>query len=132
MITPSFRACVRGAAPLALALGALGLYAQAAQSASRRTREMGLRLALGATARQVAGLVVGQGMTLVLAGIALGLVASSVQVRLLAAYLHGVSAREPSLLLAAVMVVIAIGAIAAYLPARRASRVDPWRVLRSE
>jgi hypothetical protein len=123
---------LRVCAVLSLALGALGLYAQVAQSVSRRTREMGLRLALGATARRVTGMVVGQGMALVGAGVALGLIVASLQGRLLAAYLHGVSAREPSLLLAAVLVVVAVGAIAAYLPARRASRVDPWRVLRSE
>jgi len=101
-------------------------------STLQRRREMGVRLAMGARARDIATLVVGEGMTLVGIGIALGLLASVVSTRLLSAFLFGVTPIDPLTLGAAVLLIGVVAFAACYIPARRATRMDPLIVLRAE
>ncbi len=117
---------------LALALATVGLYGVVAFSASQRTREFGIRLALGARAGSVAGLVVGQGLRLALAGVAAGAVISLLALRGLAALLYGISASDPLTLTAVALLLLAVAAAASYWPAWRATRVDPLVALRCE
>jgi predicted lysophospholipase L1 biosynthesis ABC-type transport system permease subunit len=117
---------------LALVLSATGLFGLVAWSASRRTREIGVRVALGATRRQVMELVLRHGLGLALAGVALGALAAAGAARALASLLPGVGATDP-LTFAAVAALMAATAAAASLgPARRAARVDPAVALRDE
>jgi putative ABC transport system permease protein len=119
-------------AGLALVLAAVGIYGVMAYSVSRRTRELGVRVALGATAPQVHGLVVGQGMALTGAGVLLGLVASLAATRAMASLLYGVEATDPATFAVIPLVLLAVGFVACWLPARRATRVDPMIALRRE
>jgi predicted lysophospholipase L1 biosynthesis ABC-type transport system permease subunit len=120
---------------MGLALSLVGLYGLVAYAASRRTKEIGIRMALGADRLSVLGLVMKQGIVLSAAGLAVGLLASAVVGELLAATFVGRSAGNNrdfmSLLLVAGAVLVVTG-LAAYLPARRASRVDPVNALRYE
>jgi macrolide transport system ATP-binding/permease protein len=117
---------------LALVLAAVGIYGVIAHSTSRRTHEIGIRVALGAHPRDIFLLVVGQGVRLVVVGVGLGLVTSLVLTRLLSSLLFGVSPSDP-LILAGVMLLLGGVALAAcYIPARRAMRVDPMAALRYE
>lgn len=115
---------------LALALGAVGVYGVLAFAVARRTREIGLRLALGAARRRVVLSVVGSGLTLVLAGAAAGVVGALPLTRLLSGVVFGVSVRDPAVFVAVPLVLLAVAAVAAFLPARRAARVDPMIALR--
>jgi putative ABC transport system permease protein len=130
---PRFQALVLGGfAALALGLTALGIFAIVALLVASRTREMGVRMALGATPRALVGLVVRQALTPVAAGVLLG-AAGVYWVRGVAdAQLTGVDASDPLALAVAVVVVLAAALLAAWLPAQRASRVDPAVVLRAE
>jgi predicted permease len=121
-----------GFAVLALLLAAIGLYGVLAYSVSQRTHEMGLRLALGANARDLMRLVVGQGMRVVLGGVAAGLLASLAATRLLTGMLFGVSPLDPLTFAAVVAVLVTAAVLASYVPARRASKVDPMAALRYE
>jgi len=125
----SLSGCFAG---VALLLTALGLYGLLSRSVLARTREIGLRLALGAHPRSALRLVVGHGMRLVLAGAAAGLVAASVVTRLLRTLLYGVRPADPATLglVAALLLVVAMAA--SYFPARRAAKVDPMEALRCE
>jgi predicted permease len=117
---------------LGLLLALVGLYGVVSYSASQRTQEIGVRIALGATERDIVRLVVGQGLLLVTIGIGCGLAAAAGVSSLLGNLLFGISARDP---LTYVLVPLALGAmaiIASYLPARRATRVDPVVALRAE
>jgi ABC-type antimicrobial peptide transport system permease subunit len=116
----------------ALLLVSLGLYGVVSQWASQRTREIGVRMALGATSSGVHWLVLRQAFTIVLAGVAVGLPAAIAAARLLEGLLFGVRPVHPPTLVGAALLMLAVAALAAYLPARRASRVDPMAALRVE
>ncbi len=117
---------------LALTLTVVGVYGVASYTASRRTREMGIRMALGAERGALVSMIVRQGLGSVLAGLAVGIVGAWMAARFMAGMIYGVPARDPvSLSLAAVVLII--GAfLAYYLPARRTTRIDPATVLRHE
>jgi putative ABC transport system permease protein len=121
---------VFGLLALALALASIGLYGILAYAATQRQREIGLRMALGAIQISVLRLMLGQGMTLVLAGIAIGFAASLATGRLLGRMLYGVSGTDPLSIGAAAVVLTAVAFIACYLPARWTTRVDPLTALR--
>jgi putative ABC transport system permease protein len=116
----------------ALALSALGIYGVVAYTVSRRTREIGIRMALGADPRSVLALVLGQGMCLTLVGIGIGLVGAIVLTGALSALLYGVSPRDPATIAAITGLLVLVSLAATWLPARRAARVDPTVALRSE
>jgi putative ABC transport system permease protein len=119
-------------AAVGLALAAVGLYGVMAFSIGLRTREIGIRMALGAERRGVLRLVMGQGLTLVLAGIGIGLLGASALSRTLASLLFRVSGTDPVTLGAVSAVLLLAAALACYVPARRATRVDPLVALRCE
>jgi predicted permease len=120
------------AAVVTLLLGAIGLYGVMAYVISLRTRELGVRVALGASPRSVAAMMTGQGLTLTLAGVVGGLVLFAVVARFLGTFLYGVAPGDPVTLVIASALLLAIAALASWIPARRASRVDPAEVLRAE
>lgn len=115
---------------LALVLAAVGLYSVMAYSVAQRTHEMGIRMALGAQPRDVRRMVLGQGMVLTVAGLAAGALASFAITRIVAGLLVGTSATDPGVFIGAAVFLAAIGALASYLPARRATRTDPVVALR--
>ncbi len=117
---------------LALALAVVGLYGVIGYSVSRRTREIGIRVALGAESRKVLALVVRQGMTLVLIGAVIGAVIAAFVGQLLASVLYGISAIDPIAFAGAIGTLTLFALVANYIPARRAARVDPMIALRSE
>jgi predicted lysophospholipase L1 biosynthesis ABC-type transport system permease subunit len=117
---------------LALILGAVGLYGVLAYIVAERTREIGVRMALGATAGEVRRMVVVQGARVVLIGAAIGIVTALLSTRTLGTLLYGVKALDPMVFVAMSLMMLAIGMLASYLPARRASRVDPIEALRSD
>ena len=117
---------------LALTLAAIGIYGIVAYSVTERTHEIGVRLALGAQRRDVIAMVVGQGMTLTATGAVVGVAAALVLTRLMSTLLFGVSAVDPATFLAIPCLLMAVALLACYVPARRATRVDPLQALRSE
>jgi putative ABC transport system permease protein len=119
-------------AALALLLTAIGIYGVLAYSVTQRTRELGIRMALGASRGEILTMVVRQGMRLVISGLAIGLVVSLIATRLLATLLFGISARDPLTFGAVTLLLMAVALLAAYFPARRASMVDPIIALRYE
>jgi len=116
-------------AAVALALAAVGIYGVVAYAVTQRAREFGIRLALGARGRDVVRLVVGQGTAPVLAGLALGLGGAWGASRVLGSMLYGVSATDPLAFAGVAVFLGAVALVAAYVPARRATRVDPVVVL---
>jgi putative ABC transport system permease protein len=119
-------------AGISLLLAAIGIYGVMSYTVGRRTREIGVRMALGAQARTVLGLVIGQAVVLVAAGLAAGLLGAFGLTRLLSGSLVGISATDPGTFSAVPLVLAAVAIGASYLPARRAVRIDPLRALRDD
>ena len=117
---------------LGLLLAAVGLYGVLSFLVAQRTRELGVRIALGARTGDVLALVLGQGARLIVLGIAAGLLGGAVAARLFASMMYGVSPLDPLVYLSTAVVLGAIGMVATYVPARRATRVDPIVALRAE
>jgi len=117
---------------LALLLAAVGLYGVIAYSVSRRTREVGIRMALGAERWQVLKLILGQGSRLAIAGIAVGALGAAAMSRVLESLLYGVSGFDPVAYGTAAGVLLLVALVANLVPALAAARVDPIRALRNE
>jgi putative ABC transport system permease protein len=116
----------------ALILTVAGIYSVIAFGVALRTREIGVRLALGAKANQIAGLVLKEGLAIVLLGASIGVAASFGLSQLIAAQLYGVGPRDPAAMSAAVLLIGAVAMAACWIPARRATRVDPMVALRTD
>src|SRR6185295_10225917 len=114
---------------LALALASIGLYASMAYSVSRRTREMGARLALGAAPRDITRLVLRQAVRLIAAGLGIGLVLTLAASQAFSALLVGIRPFDPVTLVGVAALLSVIAIVASYVPARRASRLDPLKAL---
>src|SRR5215813_1352248 len=119
-------------AALAMLLAGIGLYGVMSYSTAQRTREIGIRMALGAHKQDVVKLVVAQGMTLTLIGIALGMIASVVLTRTISGLLYGVGAMDGYVFTVVSGLLASIALLANYFPARRAAKVDPMVALRYE
>jgi hypothetical protein len=129
----SFTSIIIGAAAVVtLLLGAIGLYGVMAYMVTLRTRELGVRIALGAQPRAVATMMTGQGLVLTAVGVVAGLGLFAVVARFLRSFLFGVAPSDPVTLGAASLLLVAIAALASWIPAHRASRVDPASTLRAE
>jgi putative ABC transport system permease protein len=115
-----------------LVLAGVGIYGVMSYSVSRRTREIGIRMALGAQRRDVLGLMVFHGMAPALAGVAVGLAGALALTRLMATLLYGTHPSDPLTFVAVVLILSGVAVAASYLPARRASGVDPIVALRYE
>jgi len=116
----------------ALLLAAIGIYGLMAYSVEQRTQEIGIRMALGAQAAQVRRMVIGQGMALALTGIVIGLAGAFGLARFITTFLFGVTAKDPAVFTAVPLILAVVSLIAVWLPARRASNVDPLTALRYE
>jgi ABC-type antimicrobial peptide transport system permease subunit len=133
MARTSFTLVMLGiAGAMALLLGTVGLYGVIAYSASQRTREIGIRMALGAQPRALVALFVRQGLLLTSLGIAFGFVAAVAAMRLMSSLLFHVSTMDPVTYIAVTIGLLATALLASYLPSRRASSVDPVEALRAE
>ena len=117
---------------LALLLAAVGLYGLMAHTATRRTREIGIRMALGAPRTNVLWLILRDGIVLVTLGAIIGIPAAIALTRFVASFLYGLTARDPATMILATVILAAVTALASFLPARRASKVDPMIALRYE
>jgi predicted permease len=138
MIAPQMRSWKIGATlfavfgGLALALAAIGLYSVIAYNVTQRTHEMGVRVALGAQARDVISLIVREGLWIVVPGVALGAITSLAAGRWIAPLLFNVSPKDPPVLVAVIVTLLGVAVMASWIPAKRASRVDPNEALRSD
>jgi putative ABC transport system permease protein len=121
-----------GFAAAALLLAAIGIYGVISYAVAQRTREIGVRLALGAQRRDVTRLVMRQGLRLTLAGIVLGALVAVGASRVLSTLLYGVTAGDPLTYTAVAALLALVAVVAAHVPARRAARVDPMIALRAE
>lgn len=131
--TPEFGVTLSGPlAGIALLLVVIGVFSVMAYSVSLRTQEFGIRMALGAQQRDILGMVVRRGAALIASGICLGLITSYGLTRFLASQIWGVSATDPWTFAGVAVIVVAVGLAACFLPARRATQVDPLVALRYE
>jgi putative ABC transport system permease protein len=119
-------------AALALALASIGVYGVMSYVVSQRTREIGIRIAMGARPRDVVKLVIGQGAKLVAAGLGAGLIVAFIASRIINNLLYQVSATDPLTYLVVPLLLAAVALVACYIPARRAMKVDPMAALRVE
>ena len=119
-------------ATTALALSAIGIYGVMAYFVTQRTHEIGIRMALGATRRDVVGMVLHQGVRLAAAGVVAGVIGALLATRAISALLFNVGPRDPWTIVALSATLTAVALLACYIPARRATRVDPIRALRYE
>jgi putative ABC transport system permease protein len=130
---PKFNMMLLGVfATVAMVLAAIGIYGVIAYSVTQRTREIGIRMALGAQRRDMLGMVLRQSLSVVLIGIAIGLVAAFGATRLLASLLYGVGANDVLTYATVVFLLGGAALLASYIPARRAMKVDPMVALRYE
>ena len=133
MSAPRFHSTLlSGFALAALVLACVGIYGVMAQTVTARARELAVRAAMGATRDALQGLVLRQTAIVTGIGLLAGLLGISLLTRLLGTMLYEVSATDPRTLIAAALAVVAVAVLAAYVPARRAGRVDPVAVLRQE
>jgi predicted permease len=119
-------------AGVAMLLGAVGIYGVVSYSVAQRAHEIGVRMALGARTSNVLRMIVGHGLKLVLIGVAIGLLAASILTRLMESLLFGISATDPVTFVAIPVLLVGAATLASYIPARRATRIDPLRALRYE
>jgi putative ABC transport system permease protein len=119
-------------ATLALLLACVGIYGVISYAVSQRTREIGVRIAMGAKRSDVLRLVLGEALKLILVGVAMGIAGALALTRAVASFLYGVSAGNPFILLSVTLLLMTVALGACYVPARRAMRVDPMVALRCE
>src|SRR6185369_16499272 len=119
-------------AGMALLLAMIGIYGVMSVNVAGRTNEFGIRMALGSQTANVLSIVLGEGLKLALAGVAIGIVAAIVLTRLMRGVLFGVSASDPMTYLVVSALLLVVAVVACYVPARRATRVDPLKALRYE
>jgi ABC-type antimicrobial peptide transport system permease subunit len=117
---------------IALVMASVGIYAVMAQAVSSRTREIGVRMALGATARNILGLVLGRGVTQLIAGLVFGLAAAFPAARVMAALPFRVSPTDPAVFVIVSLLLASVGIFACWLPARRAAALNPVNAIRYE
>jgi len=133
MARTSFTLLLLGiASAVALLLGAVGIYGVISYMVSLRTREIGVRIAIGARPGDVSRMVSGRGVALALVGVGLGLVGALITARSLKALLFGVSPADPVALAGAAALLVAVAFVASWIPARRAARVDPLAAMRGD
>jgi putative ABC transport system permease protein len=119
-------------AGVAMILAIVGIYGVMSYTVSQRTHEIGLRMALGAETRQVLGMVVREGLLLTVIGVLIGVTGAAAATKAMGGLLFGITSTDPVTYLGVTALLVAVAVIACYLPARRASRVDPLVALRHE